>query len=159
MPSSVGPRRPVRPTSCAASRVRPGGGGFAATLDRVGWLWRSTMRLADPLALHRSACALVRGTQPTMRAMLEALPIPRTFLVGGLSPDVVDRAGLVAAGVEVVTVPHAGHCLMFDNPRAYAAAIAGGSGGFPGSGGVLGSGAGAGDAAAETPSGAVGAAA
>jgi pimeloyl-ACP methyl ester carboxylesterase len=101
------------------------GGGFAATLERVGWLWAATMRLADPLALHRSAVGLARGTEPTMRVMLESLDIPRTFLVGELSEEVADRAGLVAAGVEVVTVPGAGHCIMFDNPRAYVAAIAG----------------------------------
>lgn len=99
------------------------GGGFAETLERVGWLWRSTMRLADPLALHRTACALVRGTRPMMREMLTALDIPRTFLVGELSDDVVDRAGLTAAGVRVVTVPGAGHCIMFDNPREYAREI------------------------------------
>ncbi|MFF7154521.1 alpha/beta fold hydrolase [Streptomyces sp. NPDC008139] len=100
-------------------------GGFAATLERVGWLWRSTMRLADPVALHRTACALARGTEPTMRAMLVGLDIPRTFLVGELSADVRDRAGLAAAGVDVITVPRSGHCLMFDNPQAYAEAIGG----------------------------------
>jgi pimeloyl-ACP methyl ester carboxylesterase len=104
------------------------GGGFEAVLGRVGWLWAATMRLADPLALHRSSVALVRGTEPTMRTMLESLDVPRLFLVGALSEDVAGREGLVAAGVEVVTVPEAGHCMMFDNPRAYAAAIAGGAG-------------------------------
>ena len=100
------------------------GGGFAATLERVGWRWAATMRLADPLALHRSATGLVRGTEPTMRVMLETLTIPRTYLVGGLSDeDWFDPASLVAAGVEVVTVPEAGHCLMFDNPDAYARVI------------------------------------
>lgn len=99
------------------------GGGFATTLEQVGWMWRSTMRLADPLALHRSARGLVRGTAPTMRAMLTGLDIPRTYLVGAASDEIVDLAGLTASGVRVVTVPDAGHCMMFDNPRAYAAAI------------------------------------
>lgn len=103
------------------------GGGFAATLERTGWLWAATMRTSDPLALHRSATALVRGTEPTMRTMLESLTaIPRTYLVGERSGEEwVDRAGLEAAGVEVVNVPEAGHCIMFDNPGAYARAIAG----------------------------------
>ncbi|WP_079138783.1 alpha/beta fold hydrolase [Actinacidiphila rubida] len=39
------------------------GGGFAATLERAGWRWAATMRCADPLALHRSATGLVRGTE------------------------------------------------------------------------------------------------
>ncbi|MFG1806673.1 alpha/beta fold hydrolase [Streptomyces sp. NPDC049040] len=99
------------------------GGGFAATLERVGWMWRSTMRLADPLALHRSACGLLRGTDPTMRAMLTALDIPRTYLVGASGDPIDDLEGLAASGVAVVAVPDAGHCIMFDNPRAYAAAI------------------------------------
>jgi pimeloyl-ACP methyl ester carboxylesterase len=101
------------------------GRGFAATLERVGWRWAATMRLADPLALHRSATGLMRGTEPTMRVMLESLTIPRTYLVGELSDeDWFDGAGLVAAGVDVVSVPDAGHCIMFDNPGAYARAIA-----------------------------------
>ncbi|WP_031524262.1 alpha/beta fold hydrolase [Streptomyces sp. NRRL F-5123] len=103
------------------------GGGFAATLERVGWLWAATMRTSDPLALHRTATALVRGTEPTMRKMLESLTaVPRTYLVGERSGEEwVDRPGLEAAGVEVVSVPEAGHCVMFDNPAAYARAIAG----------------------------------
>ena len=101
------------------------GGGFEATLERVGWRWAATMRLADPLALHRSATRLARGTEPTMRVMLESLTIPRTYLVGeSTGEDGLDRAGLEAAGVDVLTVPDAGHCLMFDNPAAYAAVIA-----------------------------------
>lgn len=99
------------------------GGGFAATLERVGWLWRSTMRLADPLALHRSACGLLRGTDPTMRAMLAGLDIPRTYLVGESGDGIADLEGLAATGVRVVRVPGSGHCIMFDNPRAYAAEI------------------------------------
>jgi pimeloyl-ACP methyl ester carboxylesterase len=60
-----------------------------------------------------------------MRTMLESMTIPRTYLVGELSgEDGLDRPGLEAAGVEVVSVPGAGHCIMFDNPDAYAAAIA-----------------------------------
>ncbi|UWE13752.1 alpha/beta fold hydrolase [Actinacidiphila bryophytorum] len=103
------------------------GGGFAATLEKVGWLWRSTMRLADPLALHRSACGLLRGTDPTMRAMLTGLDIPRTYLAGDAGDEIADLDGLADSGVRVVRVPDSGHCIMFDNPRAYAAAIADGA--------------------------------
>lgn len=100
------------------------GGGVERTLERVGPVWRATMRLADPTALYRSACGLVRGTRPTMRQMLVALPVPRTFLVGADSPAPDGREQLEAAGVRVVTVPGAGHNVMFDNPAGYAAAIA-----------------------------------
>lgn len=101
------------------------GGGFAAVLERVGPIWGATMRLADPVALYRTAVRLARGTEPTMRTMLLAMDIPRTFLVGELSPDVDGRADLVAAGVGVETVPDAGHNMMFDNPEAFAAVLAG----------------------------------
>ncbi|MBO0518528.1 alpha/beta hydrolase, partial [Streptomyces beijiangensis] len=41
------------------------GGGFEKVLLRVGPDWAATMRLADPLALHRAAIGLMRGTRPT----------------------------------------------------------------------------------------------
>ncbi|MFH8369940.1 alpha/beta fold hydrolase [Streptomyces sp. NPDC018031] len=99
-------------------------GGRERTLERVGPVWRATMRLADPIALHRSARALVRGTRPTMRRMLVGLAVPRTYLVGAHSAQPDGREELEAAGVRVVTVDRAGHNIMFDNPAAYAAAIA-----------------------------------
>ncbi|MFI0740665.1 alpha/beta fold hydrolase [Streptomyces sp. NPDC021100] len=101
------------------------GGGFEETLDRVGSAWAATMRLADPTALHRSATWLVRGTRPTMRAMLTGLRIPRVYLQGELSGELAGREGLERAGVVVRTVPGAGHVMMFDNPDAFAAAVAG----------------------------------
>ncbi|WP_307826452.1 alpha/beta fold hydrolase [Streptomyces pactum] len=100
------------------------GGGMARTLERVGPVWRATMRLADPTALHRSAVGLVRGTRPTMRRLLTGLGVPRTLLTGALSPAPAGRAELAAAGVRLVTVPGAGHNIMFDNPAGYTAAIA-----------------------------------
>jgi pimeloyl-ACP methyl ester carboxylesterase len=63
------------------------GGGFEAVLRRVGPMRAATMGLADPVALHRTSVALVRGTDPMMRTMLESLDIPRVFLVGGRSDD------------------------------------------------------------------------
>ena len=100
------------------------GGGFGETLERVGPVWRATMRLADPTALHRSARGLVRGTEPTMRRMLVGLDIQRTYVVGEQGDALTGRDELVAAGVVVMTVPGAGHNMMFDDPSAFAAAIA-----------------------------------
>ncbi|MCQ4207916.1 alpha/beta fold hydrolase [Streptomyces longispororuber] len=100
------------------------GGGHARVLEHVGPLWAATMRLADPLALHRSATGLVRGTEPTMRRMLEELDVERVYLQGALSGELQGGAALVAAGVRVVEVPDAGHNVMFDNPDAFAAAVA-----------------------------------
>jgi len=100
-------------------------GAHARVLDKVGPLWAATMRLADPRALHRSAAGLRRGSDPVMRAILEGLPMDRVYLQGDLSGELAGREALEAAGVRVVTVPGAGHNVMFDNPDAFVAAVAG----------------------------------
>ncbi len=100
-------------------------GGYARVLEKVGPLWAATMRLADPRALHRSAVGLRRGSDPVMRTILETLSVDRTYLQGEFSGDLDGRKDLEAAGVRVVTVPGAGHNVMFDNPDAFVAAIAG----------------------------------
>ncbi|MFH8974515.1 alpha/beta fold hydrolase [Streptomyces sp. NPDC017890] len=99
--------------------------GHARVLESVGPVWAATMRLADPRALHRSAVGLRRGTEPVMRTLLEGLPVDRVYLQGELSGELEGREGLEAAGVRVVTVPGAGHNVMFDRPDAFAAAVAG----------------------------------
>ena len=101
------------------------GGGFDRVLERVGPTWAATMRLADPLALHRTAIGLMRGTDPTMRRMLMESTAERTYLQGSLSGELPGADGLVASGVRVLTVPGAGHNIMFDRPDALVGAIAG----------------------------------
>lgn len=101
------------------------GGAHARVLEKVGPLWAATMRLADPRALHRSATWLRRGSEPIMRDILEELPIDRVFLQGELSGELPGKRALKAAGVRVVTVPGAGHNVMFDNPDAFVTAVAG----------------------------------
>ncbi|WP_434599577.1 alpha/beta fold hydrolase [Streptomyces sp. A5-4] len=101
------------------------GGAFARVLASVGPGWAATMRLTDPLALHRSAAGLVRGTTPTMRSMLMGLDIERTYLQGASSGELEGRAELMASGVRVETVSEAGHNVMFDNPAAFTRAVAG----------------------------------
>ncbi|MER6068177.1 alpha/beta hydrolase [Streptomyces sp. NPDC001817] len=97
----------------------------ACVIMAVGPLWAATMRLADPRALHRSAVGLRQGSHPVMRTILEKLPVERVYLQGELSGELAGRESLEAAGVRVVTVPGAGHNVMFDNPDAFAAAVAG----------------------------------
>jgi pimeloyl-ACP methyl ester carboxylesterase len=100
-------------------------GGHARVLERIGPTWAATMRLADPRALHRSATGLVKGTTPTMRAMLMGLPVERVFLQGALGGELAGEDELVESGVRVITVPRAGHNVMFENPEAFASAVAG----------------------------------
>jgi pimeloyl-ACP methyl ester carboxylesterase len=101
------------------------GGAYARVLEAVGPLWAATMRLTDPRALYRSAVGLRLGSEPIMRDILEGLSIDRLYLQGELSGELPGREALQAAGVRVVTVPGAGHNVMFDNPAAFAAAVAG----------------------------------
>ncbi|MBC9716446.1 alpha/beta hydrolase [Streptomyces sp. TRM66268-LWL] len=101
------------------------GGGFARVLEHVGPQWAATMRLSDPLALHRTAAGLVRGSEPVMREMFERARMERVYLQGELSGPLPGREGLEAAGVRVLTVPEAGHNVMFDNPGVFARAVAG----------------------------------
>jgi pimeloyl-ACP methyl ester carboxylesterase len=58
-----------------------------------------------------------------MRAMFTAMHIPRTFIHGDRGEPLLDAMGLQAAGVRVVTIPNAGHMMMFDNPPAFLAAV------------------------------------
>ncbi|MCX4759984.1 alpha/beta hydrolase [Streptomyces sp. NBC_01275] len=103
-------------------------GGYARVLDRIGPLWAATMRLADPRALHRSAVGLRRGSDPVMRDLLAGFDaIERVYLQGELTGELDGAASLEAAGVRVVTVPGAGHNVMFDNPDAFVKAVAGGA--------------------------------
>ncbi len=83
------------------------------------------MRQADPRALHRSAVGLRRGSEPMMGSILEDLSIDRVHLQGEHSGELPGRDTLEAARVRVVTVPCAGHNIMFDSPDAFAAAVAG----------------------------------
>ncbi|MGX1092075.1 pimeloyl-ACP methyl ester carboxylesterase [Streptomyces albogriseolus] len=99
-------------------------GGWRETRDLAGGHWWSTMRLAGLVALHRSATHLVRGTTPTMRELLLALPVPRTFLYPEADGPFPGAADLEAAGVRVVPVPDCGHNVMLDNPEAFARATA-----------------------------------
>jgi pimeloyl-ACP methyl ester carboxylesterase len=99
--------------------------GHARVLEKVGPQWAATMRLADPRALHRTATGLFRGSNPTMRRMLEGLAVDRVYLQGALSGELKGREALEGAGVRVVTVPGAGHNIMFDAPAAFAAEVAG----------------------------------
>jgi pimeloyl-ACP methyl ester carboxylesterase len=100
------------------------GGGHARVLEKVGPTWAATMRLTDPRALHRSAVGLMAGTRPTMRRMLMELSVDRVYLQGASSGELPGRDVLSASGVRVVTVPEAGHNVMFDNADAFAAEVA-----------------------------------
>jgi len=114
-----------------AIRLQPEADFVATGYDRLiaeNPGWAATLRLCSPLAVHRSAVGLTSGTTPTMREMFVSMSIPRTFIHGDRGEPLLDSEGLRRAGVRVVTIPNAGHMMMFDNPPAFVAAVAAGLG-------------------------------
>jgi pimeloyl-ACP methyl ester carboxylesterase len=97
--------------------------GYAALVETNRDL-APTLRLCDPLAVHRSAVGIVTGSRPIMRELLVGLPIPRTFIHGDRGEELRDPEGLEAAGVRLVEIADAGHAMMSDQPDAFARAIA-----------------------------------
>ena len=88
--------------------------------------YRESVRLADPVAYHRSAASLVAHGQ-AMLSRFAALPVARkAYVLGGRSDAAThETARLVAAsGIEVVTVAGSGHEFSADDPAGFAAAIA-----------------------------------
>ncbi|MEV7617677.1 alpha/beta hydrolase [Streptomyces sp. NPDC089799] len=99
-------------------------GGWRRVRENVGPHWWSTMRLAGREALYRSAVHRALGTEPAMRDVLAALPIPRTCLQPEADGPLPGAEELLEAGVEVVSIPDCGHNIMLDNPEAFARAAA-----------------------------------
>ncbi|MER7170328.1 alpha/beta fold hydrolase [Streptomyces mesophilus] len=85
--------------------------------------YAARLRLADPRALHRSATALVEGTDPSWGALLVDLDRPRAFVVGERTRPDAETDLMAAAGVPVVDVPGATHNMMIDNPGGFAEAV------------------------------------
>jgi len=120
---------PPSPVGLGSQRIAAGPeaafvtSGFAALMEAEP-RWRPTLAQCDPLAVHRSAVGLVAGSRPTMREMLLALPMPRTFIRGERGEALVAPETLEAAGVRIVLIRDAGHVMMTDAPEAFAVAVA-----------------------------------
>ncbi|MFD7832994.1 alpha/beta fold hydrolase [Kitasatospora sp. NPDC059803] len=114
---------------------RPGSSGIASFTEEeflaggrdevaawVGPSWWSTMRLAGPEALYRSAVHLARATVPTMRELLLGLDVPRTFLYPEADGEPRGAGQLREAGVRLAAVPDCGHNIMLDNLDGFVSA-------------------------------------
>jgi len=100
----------------------------AMNTDHAASIALGMWQVASPLAIHRSAVSVVKGTQPVMWDRLIRMSIPRTFLFGSRSLEEYegDRelyTRLEAHGIRVDVVPDAGHGMMVDNPNGFAKAI------------------------------------
>ncbi|MET9887587.1 alpha/beta hydrolase [Streptomyces sp. NPDC006430] len=98
--------------------------GWQRTEQRVGPAWWATMRLAGREALYRSAVHRARGTVPALREQLLELSVPRTYLHPAADGAPAGAEQLAASGVTVRAIPDCGHTIMFDNPEAFARAVA-----------------------------------
>ena len=156
----VAARRPERVATLVVAdpNLDPGGGAFSAGIaaqteeayvgrghaellarlrdatladaDQTRACMAGVVQIADPRALHRSACSLVEMPPPTVRQCLLGLHMRRVLLVGahtleaeaasGSPADWPYAAGLAAAGVRVSVVPDAGHAMVWDNPAGFA---------------------------------------
>ena len=86
-------------------------------------MWAASLSNCSPLAVHRlSRCAL-RGGEPSWRATLYELPVPKGFIFGERSLPDADYEELPRHGIRVETVPAAGHSMAWENPAGLAAAI------------------------------------
>jgi pimeloyl-ACP methyl ester carboxylesterase len=97
--------------------------GFARVLAQVEPGYAARLRMADPLAVHRSAVGLVTELDPSVGAVFAGLAQPRALLVGARNRRYADRDAVRAAGIPVIEVPGAGHDMMHDNPAGFAAAV------------------------------------
>jgi pimeloyl-ACP methyl ester carboxylesterase len=115
---------------------RPGSSGISAYTEeeflrygrqevegRVGPHWWSTMRLADPRALYRSAVHLARGSTPTMRQILLRLEVPRAYLYPAQDGPPSQGEDLHHAGVQLTPIADSGHNITLDNPEIFAGVV------------------------------------
>lgn len=96
---------------------------LAAGVEDSLFSYYGKFQISSPYALYHSAVELLRGTRPTMRENLVALPIQKTFIFGERSLPDPDLTNLPAAGVPVLVVPNAAHSMMEDNPTGFAQAL------------------------------------
>jgi pimeloyl-ACP methyl ester carboxylesterase len=86
-----------------------------------GWsAYAAAFRLADPLAIHRSAKALLAPIEPTARERLYRFRGPKAFVFGERSLPDPDVERLAASGVTVLVVPGATHAMTVEAPADFA---------------------------------------
>jgi len=85
--------------------------------------YAGALKLADPIAMHRSAVGLIRGTVPPQRQIFLSITIPRSFIFGEHSLPDPDVDNLQKSNISVFIVPRAGHGMMDENPEGFERAL------------------------------------
>lgn len=100
--------------------------GWSGWIEQMDSAWyREMLRMADPIAYHRSASSLVKHGATALERFA-ALPVRRkAYVLGGQSDDETkETARLVQQrGIPVLTVPRSGHGFGSDDPAGFAKAI------------------------------------
>jgi pimeloyl-ACP methyl ester carboxylesterase len=86
-------------------------------------IYLGTFSIADPIAIHRSAIGLLKGTTPPQREALAGMQIPRTYIVGEQNIDEIPFDQLHRLGLTTHVVPKAGHAMMHENPKGFQEAL------------------------------------
>lgn len=80
-----------------------------------------TLKLANPTMMYRAAASLVQERDPDFEAMLLALNVPCSLLIGERTN--VDVSGLERAGIQVTRIRNSGHSMMAEQASSTAYAI------------------------------------
>lgn len=97
--------------------------GLAALIADADPEWASTLRITDPVALHRTAVGLCVGPEPTVQSMLESLTVSRLFVYGARTGAPSQEHRLDSAGVHFACIADAGHVMMADNREGVVEAL------------------------------------
>lgn len=87
--------------------------------------WAASLSLSSPIAIHRTACSLIKGSSPSWRQTYYRLRCSKTYIFGSNSLPDPDFEELIKQQVDVVTVSEAGHSMAWENPEGLAMAIKG----------------------------------
>ena len=90
--------------------------------DKGAVEWLQTLRIASPIALHRSATSLIADRTPAFREQVTGLSMPLVTISSDLTPGL--EPPLESTDLVGYVVPNAGHMMMSDNLDDFAETIA-----------------------------------
>ena len=97
--------------------------GYSRVLEKEKTPWLGCVSATAPYALHRGASSLVTGVEPTWRELIYSPSMKRWMIFGENSLPDVDQFELPKHGIQVLTIPHAGHSMSWENPEGLAKAL------------------------------------
>lgn len=97
--------------------------GYSRVLAKETTPWLGCVTAMAPYALHRGACSLVEGIEPSWRELIYSLSMARWMIFGEHSLPDIDQQELPKHGIKVLAVPNAGHSMSWENPEGLADAL------------------------------------